>query len=124
MLIGCWLSMPVSRMIHKPFLSLLLPLFLLLAQQGAILHELGHFASDQRTQRAHLQQRQQPSPQQAPGTLCEKCVVFAHLSGALLPDVPAVDVPLLAFALASQVAFSRRNADIPAARSRGPPVIL
>jgi hypothetical protein len=111
-------------MTRKPFLSLLLPLFLLLAQQGAILHELGHFAPDQGIQVASVQQGQQPSPQQAPGTTCEKCVVFAHLSGAVLPDVPAIDVPLLAFALQGQVAFSRRNADTPAARSRGPPVFL
>jgi hypothetical protein len=111
-------------MTRKSLLSLLLPLFLLLAQQGAILHELAHFAADQRTQRADIQQGQQPSPQQAPGTTCEKCVVFAHLSGAVMPDIPAIDMPRLAFALHGHVAFSRRNAEIPAARSRGPPVFL
>jgi hypothetical protein len=73
---------------------------------------------------ANSQQGQQPLPQQAPGTTCEKCVVFAHLSGAVMPDIPAIDVPLLAFALQGRVAFSRRNTDIPVARARGPPIFL
>lgn len=112
-----------ARMIRKYLFSFLLPVLLLLAQQGAVVHELGHFALDQSARRADPRQGQQRSPQQAPGTTCEKCVVFAHLSGAVLPDVPAIDVPLLAFALRGHVTFSRRNADVPAARSRGPPRI-
>lgn len=108
-------------MTRKTFLSLLLPIFLLFAQHGAVVHELGHLAAD--TQRA-LDRNQQPDPQQLPGTTCEKCLVFAHLAGAVAPHVPSIDLPLLVHALAGRIPVARRNADLLFTRNRGPPFIL
>jgi hypothetical protein len=108
-------------MIRKLFLPFLLPILLLLAQQGAILHELGHFASD--TQRVQSR-NQQPGPLPAPGAPCEKCVVFAHLSGAVAPHVPVFNAPLLVYALVERAIVAQRSTDTPAARSRGPPSFL
>jgi hypothetical protein len=108
-------------MIRKPFLSLLLPILLLLAQQGAVLHELGHFAAD--VEQAQSRGKQ-PGPQQPPGAPCEKCVVFAHLLGAVAPSIPAIVVPQLTFVLFGRVVEAQRSADSPSARNRGPPVVL
>jgi hypothetical protein len=113
--------MEFPRMIRKPYLPILLPIFLLLAQQGAVVHELGHVADDvYRVERRN----QQPGPQHTPGTTCEKCVVFAHLSGAVTPHILGIDLLPLAHALSGRVAIGRRSADTPAARSRGPPFLL
>ena len=109
------------RMIRKYTLSFLLPILLLLAQQGAVVHELGHFAAD--TQRAQERNRL-PDPRHLPGTTCEKCVVFAHLSGAVAPHIPSIDAPLLTHALSGRSTVGQRSADTPSARSRGPPSYL
>jgi hypothetical protein len=99
------------------FLAVLLPVLLLVAQQNAMLHELGHAAgSPARTQR---QDKQIP-----PGTACDKCVVFAHLSGAVAPDAPALKQPLLAYEAVSRRTVSLASTEVPTARSRGPPSIL
>jgi hypothetical protein len=108
-------------MIRKPFLSLLLPFFLLLAQQGAVLHELGHFVTDLEQAQAR---GKQPDPQQLPGAPCEKCVVFAHFSAAVAPGIPAIFIPQLAFALFGHAVEAQRSTDSPSARSRGPPSAL
>jgi hypothetical protein len=105
-------------MIRKSLVSYLLPILLLLAQQGAVLHELGHFVAD--VEQVQLRGKQQ-SPQQVPGAPCEKCVVFAHLSGAVAPSIPAIFIPQLAFALFGHVVEAQRSTDSPPARSRGPP---
>jgi hypothetical protein len=112
---------PGSHMIRKPFLSLLLPVLLLLAQQGAVLHELGHFAADVEQAQAR---GKQPDPQRLPGAPCEKCVVFAHFAGAVAPAIPAIFIPQLAFALFGHVVAAQRSSDSPSARSRGPPSSL
>ena len=105
-------------MIRKPFLSLLLPILLLLAQQGAVLHELGHFVAD--VEQVELRGQQQ-NPKQLPAAPCEKCVVFAHLSGAVAPSIPVIVVPQLVFALFGHAVEAQRSTDSPPARSRGPP---
>ena len=108
-------------MIRKSLVSYLLPILLLLAQQGAVLHELGHFVADVE----HAQSRgKQPDPRQLPGAPCEKCIVFAHLSGAVAPSIPVIVIPQLAFALFGRVAEAQRSNDSPSARSRGPPSTL
>jgi len=105
-------------MIRKSFLTILLPILLLLAQQGAIVHELGHLAGNALRAEGREQRHE---PQHSPGTTCEKCVVFAHLSGAVTPHVPGFDSLLLAHALSGRTSVARSSADTPVARSRGPP---
>jgi hypothetical protein len=96
--------------------TLALALLLVIAQQGAILHELSHVY---RTGTPHLQ-----SEQSLDGKLCEVCLSFSQVanpaSGALavLPAVAAVRHE------PSAPEFSIIAADAPAWRSRGPPVLL
>jgi hypothetical protein len=108
-------------MIRKPFLSLLLPILLLLAQQGAVLHGLGHVVAD--AEQAQLRGKQQ-NPKQLPTAPCEKCVVFAHLAGAVAPSIPVIFIPQLVFALFGHAVEAQRSTDSPPARSRGPPSFL
>jgi hypothetical protein len=108
-------------MIRKPFLSLLLPLLLLLAQQGAVLHELGHALAG--IEYAQTRGKQQ-DPQPLPTAPCERCLVFAHLAGAVAPSIPAIFIPQLTFALFGHVVEAQRSTDSPFARSRGPPSTL
>jgi hypothetical protein len=116
---------------RKLCLSLLWSILLLLAQQAAVLHEIGHWNSDfarganqaQTQAQAHAQPQGQDK-QQLPGTACEKCVVFAHFAGAVSPDLPEFAQPLLAYDFNGQETVSQRSADSPTARSRGPPILL
>ena len=110
-------------MIRKLHLSYLLPILLLLAQQGAILHELGHYRGEAIL--AGLQdQRHGRDQTQLPEAPCEKCVVYAHLAGAVSPHVPAFISPNLVYDFWWQVEFAQRGTDVPSARTRGPPVLL
>jgi hypothetical protein len=111
------------RMIRKFYLALLLPVLLVLAQQGAVLHELSHYwagSPDIGFQATGPGQDQK----QNPTTPCEKCLVFAHFAGAISQDVVPLAQPLLAFDFTQRVAAAQRGADVPTARSRGPPSVL
>lgn len=108
-------------MMRKSYLSLLLPLFLLFAQQGAVLHELSHLTQDSLHTSAG---NRQPEPQKLPGAPCEKCLIFAHFTAAAAPHVPSFDAPLLSHALSGRMPVLRRGADSITARNRGPPFIL
>jgi hypothetical protein len=108
-------------MIRKAYASFLLPILLLVSQQGAVTHEFGHFAKD--SLRAQLQDKRKDQ-QQLPSTTCEKCVVYAHLSGAVAPEIPTLKLPPLAYASPGHAAISPRSTDSPTARSRGPPSVL
>lgn len=113
---------------RKLCLSLLWSILLLLAQQAAVLHEIGHWNSDFARggvqAQAQVQPQGQGKQQQIPGTACEKCVVFAHFAGAVSPDFPEFTQPPLAYDFARQEAASQRSTDSPTARSRGPPILL
>jgi hypothetical protein len=107
-----------ARPIKRRLIAVLLvPFLLILAQQAAFVHELGHFA--QQVQRTSGLDRQTNG-----GDFCEKCFVFAHLSGAsssapvsFFPSLPDSERPL-----------ARRTAEYSAestfCRIRGPPFYL
>jgi hypothetical protein len=111
-------------MVRKPYLSFLLPILLLLAQHGAVLHELGHFAED--STRAKLEDRRQGNDQERfPGAPCEKCFEYAQLASAVSPNAPVLLSPLLlAYEFLQQAEVAQRGTDVPIARSRGPPSVL
>jgi len=96
--------------------ALVLPLLLLLAQQGAVLHELSHYtAGEQGT--THKQ-----SPR---GEACDLCLAFAQVDAAAAPHDAVL--PLLADLSFEQAAAPRqaaRAADLPSPRNRGPPRFL
>jgi len=99
------------------FASLLLPLLLVLAQQGALLHELSHYTAPDT-----LDEGDRQTPDKHP---CELCLAFAHIGSTATSDT--VVAPLLAdlsfapfFAATATVAATA----LPARRNRGPPATL
>lgn len=102
---------------RKLYLTLLLPLFLLLSQQGALLHELSHYSD---AESSSQRQKQHPN-----GDACDDCLSFAHILGAVKPDVQAPRLlPDLAHHLAATVLAQATQAAAPVPRSRGPPALL
>jgi hypothetical protein len=100
-------------------LKFLLPLLLLLAQQGVLAHEISHLGE------ALGQPRQHESHKQLPGNLsCEKCLAFAHLSGAPTSEAPPPLVDFLAYDHATARPAAELAAETLSPRSRGPPVFL
>ena len=97
--------------------SLLLPLFLLFAQQGALLHELSHYTTPE-TQ-GHSKK------QSSRGEACELCLAFAQVDSVAKPDlaVPAL-LANLSFEMAPAPTAYAVAAELPAQRNRGPPPLL
>ena len=97
--------------------SLLFPLLLLFAQQGALMHELSHYGTPE-TQ-GHSKN------QSSRGEACELCLAFAQVESAAKPDL-AVLVLLadLSFELAPAATVSAVTAELPSQRNRGPPPLL
>lgn len=94
---------------------LLLPLFLLFAQQGQLLHEYGH---DGRPVSSAQFEKKAPAPSEH----CPLCLAYAHLAGVARPDLAAPTfLSDLDFHFAPVAAVF--GVDTPAAqsRSRGPP---
>jgi hypothetical protein len=107
---------------RKFCLSLLLPLFMLLAQQGAVWHEIGHLGRAATTAAGSAgadAPRQQPLDR-----LCASCLSFAHLAAAAGHALPALPPVALRHALTATAAAVFIAADAPSARSRGPPAAL
>lgn len=94
-----------------------LSLLLLLAQQGALMHEWAHHGV------AVGQQHEGDDHRTAAGERCELCVAFAQIAGAVATD-DAVPVLLagVAFALPGASPVVAGSATPPATRSRGPPI--
>jgi hypothetical protein len=111
---------------RRLFLALLPALLVVIAQQAALVHEIGHgfgFASDGVA--AAAQGSQDPGTGTTDrGSTCEKCFQFAHVAHAVSAIAPAF--VLLASCLGGvpghpvpEIAI-----DAPASRCRGPPSYL
>ena len=98
--------------------SLLLPLLLLVAQHGALLHELSHYAGTAETPEESDKQKSGTHP-------CELCLAFAQVESTATTDV-AVPALLsgLSYATALPAMVAVRAAELPSQRNRGPPVAL
>ncbi len=97
-------------------LKFLLPLLLLLTQQGVITHELGHLGGVLGNNRQHENHKQ------LPGSLsCEKCLSFANLTGGLTSQESPPPVLHLTYDHAAPPAKAELAADLLVPRSRGPP---
>jgi hypothetical protein len=97
--------------------SLLLPLLLVIAQQGALLHELSHWSGAS----AETQQRDKQAPN---SDACNLCLAFAGIgSGAAPAHTPASLLADLSDAPALPVLAAQIAAELPAARGRGPPLL-
>jgi hypothetical protein len=102
---------------RKAYLSWLLPLLMLLSQQGAFAHALGHL-------RPPTEQQQNQEKRQDADKLCEKCLAFAHLADLATPPAFHSQLLSLSFDFEATEAPATVAADAPAARSRGPPTFL
>lgn len=97
--------------------SLLFPFLLLLAQQGALLHELSHYDAPATQDR----NKKQSSRVEA----CELCLGFAQVDAAATPDV--VVSPLradLSYHAVRMPATHVGRVLRPSRRNRGPPPLL
>jgi len=104
---------------RKLLLSILLPFVMLLSQQGAVMHELGHL-----TDAVSRAANGQSTSGQQPGDLqCEACLAFAHLAGVATATVVPPALLSFAFGIPADEAPAFIAADAPAARSRGPPIL-
>ncbi len=113
---------------RKLYLSLLLPFFMLLVQQGAVWHELGHLRCNATNTVASVASDQQDQAQHdkelTADKLCEVCLAFAQVSTAAKTDVPLLSLLSFSHALAPWTATPVATADAPAQRNRGPPTLL
>lgn len=90
----------------------LLALALLLGQQAAALHELGHA----------IQATQDPANGKYPAPdTCEKCFAFAHLTGAPPAWAPPPSLACVEAAIAGFAYTPAQSRTVVAARSRAPP---
>lgn len=98
-------------------LRFLLPLLLLFAQQQALVHELSHYGKA-------LEQAQSQHKQLPESKSCEKCLVFAHIAGAVHSEAPQLLTPKFAYDHPQHLQVASIAAEIVSPRSRGPPVFL
>lgn len=113
---------------RKLYISLLLPFLMLLVQQGAVWHELGHLGTSSDTTAAASSSGPHDKVQQDDGLtgdkLCETCLAFAQLSGTAKTEVPLLDLLSGSNTRAPGVATHVVTADAPALHNRGPPSFL
>jgi hypothetical protein len=100
-------------------LALALPLLVLFAQQGAVLHELSHAYYAGHTLGSQLREDQQLPD----NSLCPTCQAFAQVAhstiGSAVPSVP----PSSFYLPPPDPSYRIAAADTPSPRSRGPPQI-
>ena len=108
-----------AKLRQRWLLCLLLPLFMLLAQQGAAWHEIGHWS-----QRSSPEDQQHHPKQDDAGKLCESCLAFASLAVGVHADQPILRLASFSHVLIAALAWTSAAAPAPAARSRGPPINL
>jgi hypothetical protein len=98
-------------------LWLLLPLLLVLSQQGAWLHALSHASYAAHPHRASVEQAQSSFEN---GT-CPSCQSFGQLGSALCGAPAALPAPAIALCPQTAPRYSQPAAQLPAPRNRGPP---
>jgi hypothetical protein len=107
----------VTTSLRRLSLWLLLSLLLVIAQQGAVAHEISHYADD-------VSQSQQKNKQSPADKFCEKCLAFAQIAGSVNTELPVLPLLLLTYDHTPQAPAAFIAADAPAYRSRDPPSLL
>lgn len=107
----------VTSSVRRLSLWLLLSLLLVIAQQGAVAHEISHYVD-------YLNQSQQNDKQSPADKLCEKCLAFAQIAGAVHAEPPVLALPALTYDYTPVAPVAVIAAEAPAYRSRGPPLLL
>ena len=102
-------------MLKRTFMTFLLPLLFLFAQHGAVTHEISHYSEP-----APLTQQKQQTPH---SPICDKCVSYGEMAGAL--GTPSFHISVLPTA-AIQVdgyAFTQSRHVVVSYQARAPPTI-
>ena len=102
---------------RKFFIALLLPLLLVIAQQGAALHALSHIHPVSSTQ-AWTQ------TESAAEKTCELCLEFSQLGNPVSASLYILALGSVPIESLSDPKYSIIAAGIPTPRSRGPPALL
>jgi hypothetical protein len=110
---------PLIDNMRRIYVSWVMSLLLMLAQTGAVLHELGHLAHDSVPHGASLQS----SEHLLESGPCPTCEAFAQIANpaagaaaaAAIAPPPLIPIPALGCAIVST--------DVPSPRSRGPPQV-
>ncbi len=105
-----------TRTIRLKLLLLPLMMMLLLAQQGAWLHQLSHAAYTARTQVLAQQSSDADS-----GSPCPTCQAFGQVSFSASPTLPSATFLTPGYLPGDEPRFSIISAAQPVPRSRGPP---
>jgi hypothetical protein len=100
-------------------LALALPLLVLFAQQGALLHELSHVYYSGQILGSQLHQDEQLPD----NTLCPTCQAFAQIAHPAVGHAAVLALPPATYLPTPEPSFRNANADAPNPRSRGPPQV-
>ncbi len=98
-------------------IALVFPILLLLAEQGAWLHELSHAYYTGRA--VHAQVRQDDGL--VDDSLCLTCQAFAQVANPVGSALPVPDAPPATYLSSSYYSRPIVGAEAPTPRSRGPP---
>jgi hypothetical protein len=106
-------------LIRRLTLSVLLPLFLLFTQQGALLHELSHLHANAGPAKAEVR----AEAVSVDTDICLDCLGFGQVAGLAQIDLPVMpSLEGLEHQMVAQASRSVAEAGVPAARTRGPPL--
>jgi hypothetical protein len=100
-------------------LALALPLLVLFAQQGALLHELSHVYYSGHALGSEMRQDAQ-LPDDA---LCPTCQAFAQIAHPASGSAGVPALPLATYLPSPDPSYRTADADAPSPRSRGPPQV-
>jgi hypothetical protein len=98
-------------------LALALPLLVLFAQQGAVLHELSHLYYAGQALGSELR----ADAQLPDDASCPVCQSFAQVAHPAAASVPALILPPSSYLPSPDPSYPVATADAPTPRSRGPP---
>ena len=104
---------------HRRSLSWVLSLLLLLAQHGAVLHELSHLSHGTSTHGGMLDQRDQLPDNGS----CPTCQAFSQVANPATASTLVLALCATAFIPAPEPSYAIVGAEIPTPRSRGPPQV-
>jgi hypothetical protein len=111
-----------QSLLRRLTLSVLMPLVLLLSQQGALLHELSHWHVPSTSAAASASARTQAQASDVDSDFCLTCLSFAQVGGLAKFELPvAPKLESLAYHFATEPVRHVAELALPAARSRGPP---
>jgi hypothetical protein len=109
-----------AQALRRLLLALLLPTLMLLAQQGAAWHALGHLSASTSTSSAPADDDETL----AQHGLCLSCLAYASVDSASAPLAWADALLEFSHAWVVTRPTPSRPADAPPAHSRGPPQVL